>query len=288
MLDYDEEGPMRHDDPSTWPEVVYEPLGKITLRGSLAELWSYREVAWSFGMRKIRTRYKQAAFGFLWAVVQPLAFLALFMGFLGSGRNGPGSYAAGTFAALVAWQFVNSAIAGAGSSLVNEAGLLRKVFFPRECVVLGGVGSFLPDLLINLVLLIGFGWVFDARYSWNLLLVVPILVMVVGITTAFSIPLSALAVYYRDFLYALPFIAQVWFFGSPIAYSIDRVDTKWRGFYAVVNPLVGPMVALRRIVAAGAGPDWGLLGLSTASFLVLLGIGYRWFKSLEREFAEVV
>ena len=137
MRDYDEAGPMRHDDPSTWPEVVYEPLGKITLRGSLAELWSYREVAWSFGMRKIRTRYKQAAFGFLWAVVQPLAFLALFMGFLGSGRNGPGSYAAGTFAALVAWQFVNSAIAGAGSSLVNEAGLLRKVFFPRECVVLG-------------------------------------------------------------------------------------------------------------------------------------------------------
>ncbi len=273
---------------TSWPEAVYEPSGTFSLRSSLRELWGFREVAWSFGMRKIRTRYKQAVFGFLWAVVQPLAFLALFMGFLGSGSHGAGSYAAGTFAALVAWQFVNSAVLGAGSSLINEAGLLRKVYFPRECVVLGGVGSFLPDLAINLVLLLGFGWLFDARYSWNWLLVPPLLVLVVGITLAVSFPLAALAVYYRDFVYALPFIVQVWFFGSPIAYSIDRVGPEWRSFYAVVNPMVGPAVALRRTVAGGAGPEWKLLGLSTASFVVMLAAGYRWFKSLERDFAEVV
>ena len=129
-------------------------MGDISLVASLRELWAYREVAWSFGMRRIRTRYKQAVFGFLWALVQPLAFLALFVGFIGADGEGKGSYAAGTFAALVAWQFVNSAVSGAGGSLIGEAGLIRKVYFPRECVVLGGIGSFLPDLAFNLVALV--------------------------------------------------------------------------------------------------------------------------------------
>ena len=274
------------DDPTTWPEAVYGPMGAVSLRESVRELWAYREVAWSFGMRRIRTRYKQAAFGFAWAIVQPLAFLALFVGFLGRGQDA--KYAAGTFGALVAWQFVNSAVSGAGSSLIGEAGLLRKVYFPRECVVLGGVGSFLPDLILNLICLVAIGPFVGVTYGWHWLLVPLLAIDIVITATAVCIPLAALAVYYRDVLYALPFLVQIWLFGSPIAYAVDRVNESWRWLYAVLNPMVGPLVGFRNIVAADRAPDWKLLAYSGAATIVLLLGGYRWFKSLEREFAEVI
>ena len=276
------------DDPTSWPEAVYEPMGDISLVASLRELWTYREVAWSFGMRRIRTRYKQAVFGFLWALVQPLAFLALFVGFIGADGEGKGSYAAGTFAALVAWQFVNSAVSGAGSSLIGEAGLIRKVYFPRECVVLGGIGSFLPDLAFNLIALVLVAPLFGAEVSWNWLYLLPIALVVVATSIAISIPLAALAVYYRDVLYALPFVVQLWLFGSPIAYTIDRVAHRWWWVYATLNPMVGPLVSFRNIVARGEGPSWKLLGISMLTMVILLGAGYRWFKALERGFAEAV
>ena len=88
--------------------------------------------------------------------------------------------------------------------------------------------------------------------------------------------------------YALPFLVQIWLFGSPIAYAVDRVNESWRWLYAVLNPMVGPLVGFRNIVAADRAPDWKLLAYSGAATIVLLLGGYRWFKSLEREFAEVI
>ena len=275
------------DDPTTWPEAVYEPVEAIRLRRSLAELWAYREVAWSFGMRRIRARYKQAVFGFLWAIIQPLAFLGLFLVFL-SPDGDKRSFAAGTFAALVSWQFVNSAVSGGGPSLLQEAGLLRKVYFPRECVVVGAVGSFLPDLVLNLACMVIIGPLLGGEFSWYWVLLPVIAVQVVLTTFAVSLPLSALTVYYRDFLYALPFLVQIWFFATPVAYSVDRVDESKQWIYAAVNPMVGPASSFRAIVADGAAPPWQLLGVSAVSTLVLFAVGYRWFKSLEREFAEAV
>lgn len=275
------------DDPTTWPEAVYEPVEAIRLRRSFRELWAFREVAWSFGMRRIRARYKQAVFGFLWAVIQPLAFLGLFLTFLGR-QGDASSFAAGTFAALVSWQFVNSAVSGGGPSLLSEAGLLRKVYFPRECVVIGAVGSFLPDLLLNLVCMLVIAPLLGGHFSWYWLMLPVIAVQVVLTTFAVVLPLAALTVYYRDFLYALPFLVQIWFFATPVAYTVGRVDESLQWLYALVNPMVGPASSFRAIVADGAPPQWRLLGISAAVTLLFLAIGYRWFKALEREFAEAV
>ncbi len=101
-------------------------------------------------------------------------------------------------------------------------------------------------------------------------------------------PLAALTVYYRDFLYALPFLVQIWFFATPVAYTVDRVDNSLQWVYALVNPMVGPAASFRAIVADGAPPPWRLLGISAAVTVALLAVGYRWFKALEREFAEAV
>ena len=107
-------------------------------------------------------------------------------------------------------------------------------------------------------------------------------------TVAIALPFAALAVYYRDFKYALPFGIQLWLFASPVAYPITEVDADLRPLYALVNPVVGMLEGFRRVIALGVGPDWELLGISTLSASVILVAGFHLFKRLEREFADVI
>lgn len=270
-------------------ESVYDATARFSLLASLAELWEYREVVLSFGLRRLRTRYKQAVFGVGWAVVQPLAFLALFLVFLDRvvGDVGP-SYAAGSYAALVGWQFASTAATAAGSSLVAESGMLRKVFFPREAPILGAVLAYLPDLAINTMLMLVLVPFLGGAVGWAWLLTpIPYVVLVI-IALAVGMPLGALAVYYRDFLYILPIAIQLLLFASPVAYPVDQIEGRWRHFYAAVNPLVGPLDGLRSIFADAEPPDWSLLATSAASALLILALGYRLLKALDRRMADVV
>lgn len=275
--------------PAELPEAVYDASARFQPIESLRELWSYREVVWSFGLRRLRTRYKQAVFGVGWAVVQPLAFLALFLVFLDRAVGASGeSYAASSYAALVGWQFASMATTAGGSALVTESGMLRKVFFPREAPVLGAIGAYLPDLAINTVLLIVLVPFLGGTVGWAWLLV-PIPYFALCLTAlALGIPLAALAVYYRDFLYALPIGIQLLLFASPVAYPISQLDARWHHLYAFLNPMVGPLDALRRIFGEGVAPDWSLLAASTASSLLILVAGYRLLKALDRRMADVV
>lgn len=270
-------------------ESVYDAEAGFNLVSSLAELWAYREVVLAFGMRRLRTRYKQAVFGFGWAVIQPLAFLVLFIVFLNRAIGGtePG-YAAGSYGALVGWQFASTALTAAGSALVSESGMLRKVFFPREAPILGAVGAYLPDLAINTVFLCALVPFLGGTIGWSWLLTPLPYISLVITALAVGMPLGSLAVYYRDFLYVLPIAVQLLLFASPVAYSIDQFDPRWHHLYAALNPLVGPLAALRRIYGQGLAPDWSLLAVSTASALVILGFGYRLLKALDRRMADVV
>lgn len=270
-------------------EYVYDATDTFSVIPSLRELWEYREVVLAFGLRRVRTRYKQAVFGFGWAVIQPLAFLVLFIVFLNRAVGGSEpTYAAGSYAALVGWQFASTATTAAGSSLVSESGMLRKVFFPREAPILGAVGAYLPDLGINtvfLLILVPFlGGTFGP--AWLLFPLCYLVLLIVAL--AVGMPLGALAVYYRDFLYVLPIAIQLLLFASPVAYSVDQIDERWHHLYAALNPLVGPLDGLRRMFGDGRTPDWSLLATSSASALVILILGYRLLKALDRRMADVV
>jgi ABC-type polysaccharide/polyol phosphate export permease len=283
-------GPPPADDAGTPPaESVYDADARFDLGASLRELWAYREVIWAFGMRRLRTRYKQAVFGIGWAVIQPLAFLALFLVFLDRAVGETGdTYAAGSYGALVGWQFVGAATTAGGSALVNESSMLRKVFFPREAPVLGAVGAYLPDLAINTALLLVLAPILGGSFgpAW---LLAPLPYALLALTAvAIGLPLAALAVYYRDFLYALPIGIQLLLFASPVAYPIDQIDPRWHHLYAVINPMVGPLDGLRRIFGEADAPDWSLLGSSLASTMVILTLGYRLLKALDRRLADVV
>lgn len=270
-------------------ESVYDANARFEVLASLRELFAYREVVWAFGMRRLRTRYKQAVFGIGWAVMQPLAFLVLFLVFLDRAIGDTGAtYAAGSYGALVGWQFVSTATTAGGSALVNESSMLRKVFFPREAPVLGAVGAYLPDLAINTTLLLFLAPVLGGTFgsAW---LVTPLLYLVLALTAvAVALPLAALAVYYRDFLYALPIGIQLLLFASPVAYPVGQLDPRWHHLYAFLNPTVGPLEGMRRAYGDGLWPDWSLLGASALSTLLVLVMGYRLLKALDRRLADVV
>ena len=282
-------GALVDDSTADLAESIYDADARFDLVGSLRELWAYREVTWAFGMRRLRTRYKQAIFGIGWAVVQPLAFLALFLVFLDRAIGATGeTYAAGSYGALVGWQFVSTATTAGGSALVNESSMLRKVFFPREAPVLGAVGAYLPDLAINTVLLMFLAPILGGSFGLVWLLT-PLLYLFLAVTAvAIGLPLAALAVYYRDFLYALPIGIQLLLFASPVAYPVDQIDPRWQHLYAFLNPTVGPLDGLRRIYGDAVTPDWSLLAASGASILLMLTGGYRLLKALDRRLADVV
>lgn len=264
---------------------------RLRVRGSLRELYRYREAVWSFGVRGFRIRYKQAALGVLWVVLQPLAFLTIFVVFFGhvAKVSGAGStYAAFALSALVPWQFLSSAVSFGSNALITDNNLLRKVYFPREAPVLGSIGSFLPDLAIGLVLL-GLAIPFThARVTWTVVYTPILVVGLLLVALAIALPTAALSVHYRDFKYALGFFVQVWLFASPVAYPVTRISEGWRTVYAIGNPAVGVLDGFRHVLAVGDAPDWSLLLPSMAAAVLLLLPGYALFKRLERDFADIV
>lgn len=288
---YPDRGQMTTPTPQTPIESVFDGKKRPTLIAAWRELVLYKEVVWSFAVRGVRVRYKQAALGVGWAVLQPLAFLTIFILFFGrvvKVSGGGTSYAAFALSALVPWQFIASGISFGANALVNDADLLRKVYFPREAPIFGAVLSVIPDLGIGLILVLLATPFTGAHLTWTLVFVPLLCVVLAIIPLAASLPLGAMNVYYRDFRYLLPFALQLGLFASPVAYPVTRVAPNLRPWYALINPAVGPLEGFRRVLAVGTTPDWGLLGISTASALVLLLVGYKWFKSLEREFADVV
>jgi len=272
-------------------EHVFDASTAATLRSALRELTDYREVVWSFAVRSVRVRYKQAAFGIAWAVLQPLALLTLFIVFFGrvvKVDTGGVPYAAFAISALVPWQFVSTGVAYGANALVADGHLMRKAYFPREAPVLGGLISYLPDLGVGLVLLLATAPITGARITSSIIYL-PLLVATLALpAVAVSLPLSALTVYYRDFRFGLPLAMQLWLFASPVAYPLTRVPHSWRGAYAAINPVVGTLEGFRRVIAVGVAPDWRLLGYGTVTSCLLVLAGYRMFKRLERQFADVV
>lgn len=272
-------------------ERVIEGGPRPPLGAALQELWQFREVVLAFAERDVRVKYKQAAFGAAWAVLQPLTFMAIFtlaIGRFGRFSGGGVPYAAFSLSALVPWIFLQTSINFGANKLITDAALVRKIYFPREVPVFGSVLAAGVDFLIGLVLFAVLGPFLGARPSFTWLLA-PLLGIVLAIlASGISLVMAGLTVYYRDFRYALPFMLQVWLFASPVIYPLTRVPEQWRDLYIVLNPAAGLLDAFRSVLALGRLPDPGPLSVSLAASAIALAVGYRLFKGLERNFADVV
>jgi lipopolysaccharide transport system permease protein len=262
-----------------------------SLLPSVRLLLAHGEVVRSFARRSLQIRYKQSVLGVLWALIQPLATLGVFVLFFGrvakiSGGGVP--YAAFALSALGPWQFVNSAVSFGSLSIINEGALLRKVYFPREAPVLGAVGSNLVDLTIMIVLLCVLEPLIGGHIGLSIICLPLLVISLVVPVLAVALPLAALGVYYRDVKYIVPFLVQFGMFATPVVYPLSRVPSSWRIPYALINPFVGPLDSFRRVFSLGLFPDWQIAGLSFATGAVTLLLGYKLFKILEPDMADVV
>lgn len=254
------------------------------------ELWAYRDLLLILALRDVKLRYKQTALGIIWVVLQPLVAALIFAVIFGRFANLPSSgvpYVLFVFAGLLPWNLFSGALQRAGNSLVGDARLISKVYFPRMVIPVASSAAVLVDFAVSLVVMLALLLLYGWGLTWNLLPLPALLLVALLIAVGVSLFISALNVYYRDFMYALPFLIQVWMYASPVVYSADLIPTPLKPFYAI-NPLVGLIDGFRwALLGTGAFPAL-TLGISTAVGLLLFFAGSLVFQRVERNFADVV
>ena len=244
----------------------------------------------------MKVRYKQAVLGVVWAVLQPVltmvVFTLVFYRIMGvkyqptyvGGKEVP--YAIFTYAALLPWQLFAGALGRSGSSLVGNANLLTKVYFPRLIIpvsaVVAGLVDFGISFVVFLILMVSYG----LPFSWHIVWLPLLVVLAMATALAFGLWLSALNVLYRDVQYLIPFLLQLWMFLSPVVWSYT-FDKPLYNFLYGLNPMVGVINGFRWALVGGAPPS-GTTLVSTVIVILLLLTGLLYFKRMERTFADVV
>ena len=233
------------------PTTTIRP-GRGWVSLNLRELWAYHELLYFFVWRDLKVRYKQTAFGALWAVIQPFLLMVVFSLFLGriNGISPEGvPYPLFAFAGLVPWTLFSQSLIGSSDSLVGASNLIQKVYFPRLLLPVAAIGSYLLDFAIAMLVLGLLMVYFGVLPTLDVLWVIPLTVLALATSLAVGIWLSAVNVRYRDVRYAVPFLVQLWLFASPIAYSAELVPSEWLWLYQL-NPMAGVIEGFR----------WALLG----------------------------
>ncbi len=264
--------------------------GRVGL-DSFRELWQFRDVLGAFALRHVKVKYKQAAVGIGWAVIQPVATALLFAVFLGRLAHVPSegvSYIVFALAGMACWTYFASASTGAMESLVTEQTILRKVYFPREVLPLAVVAAALVDLA-PAIATAGVAAAIAGIYPSLAWLALPLpLALLVLPALALGLGLSALNVYYRDVRYVLPFVIQLGLFASPVVFPLALVPERWRTLYSIVDPVAPAIDGVRRIIIHQTWPDVPVTLAALAWSLVLVAVGYTLFKRLERGFSDRV
>jgi len=277
----------RDDIPSHLPVTIIKPSrGWADLR--LQEIWEYRELLYILAWRDVKVKYKQAVLGVAWTVLQPLLSVLIFTVIFGKLAKIPfdgKSYALFALAALLPWQLFSTALTHAGSSLVGNANLLTKVYFPRLIIPMSAVLSGVIDFAVSFVLMLVMMAFYHITPSW-LILTLPFFV-IFALITAFAVGvwLSALNIEYRDVQYMIPFLIQIGLYASPVVYSANLIPAgPWRILYGL-NPMTGVIQGFRWALLGGDPPnEMFLASVGMVIFLLITGL---WnFKRMERTFAD--
>jgi len=266
-----------------------ESAGSMTFEW-LAEFWHYRELLYFLAWREIKVRYKQAALGAAWAIIQPLFSMIVFTLFFGRLAGVPSDgipYPLFSFCALVPWTYFAGTLSLAGNSLVTNANLVTKVYFPRVLLPAATVLSGMLDFLIGSIFLVAMMIYYHARPGWQLLLVPLFVLNMMLLALGISLLLAAINVRYRDVKYALPFIIQIWLFVTPIIYPVTFLPAKYQKILAF-NPMAGIVEGMRACLFSARSMPWTLVGISWSVTVVLLIVGALYFRKTERSFADIV
>jgi len=270
--------------------IIYLRPSKGWLSIDFKELWRYRELIFFLTWRDIKVRYKQAVLGITWAILQPLLTTLIFTVIFGILLKTPSQdlpYPLFTMTALLPWQLFSTALQRSSVSLVGNANLITKIYFPRLAIPLSSVFAALVDFAVSFVVLLLVMAYYQYWPGWTILWLIPIVLLALLTALAVGLWLSALNVQYRDIQHMVPFLIQVWMYASPIVYPIETIpDGIWRWLYGL-NPMVGVIQGFRWALLGGNPPDITML-ISIIVVLVLLISGLYYFRRMEKTFADIV
>ena len=247
-----------------------------------------RELIWQLSVRNMKAGRKQSVLGLGWIVFQPLAQMVIFTIVFSRimGVKTETAYPAFCFAGLVAWQFVSSALRGATESIVQSAALVRKIYFPREVLVLAAMVSSLVNFGISFLVLLVLTVIFKVTLTVTVLWVLPLLAVLGCLVLGLGLIMAALNVFLRDVFNALPLFIQIWFYATPIVYTAQTAPS-WFAPVLNLNPMTHIVVGFRNAILTGTAPGAGVL-YSLAIGVAVLWVGYWFFHRSEIYFADVV
>ncbi|MBM3150870.1 MAG: ABC transporter permease [Chloroflexi bacterium] len=257
----------------------------------LRDLWKYRELIYFLIWRDVKVRYKQAALGVAWAVIQPVMTMVVFSVIFGElarlPTDGDIPYPVFSYVALLPWHLFANALQKSGISLVGNANLITKIYFPRLVIPVSAVVSGLVDFAIAFLVLLGLMAYYHLPLSWNMLWLPLLILLALATALAAGLWLSALNVQYRDVQHMIPFLTTVWMYASPVVYSSSLIpEGNWQVIYAL-NPMVGVIQGFRWALLGAQAPD-ASLAVSSAVVVLLLATGLFFFRRMERTFADIV
>ncbi|PIG92522.1 ABC transporter permease [Gloeocapsopsis sp. IPPAS B-1203] len=256
------------------------------------DIWKYRELFYFLAWRDVLVRYKQTVIGMTWALLRPFLTMVVFSIVFGRLANLPTEgntpYPILVYAAMLPWQFFSGALTECSNSLISNANLLSKVYFPRLIIPTSAVIVSFVDFMISGIILLGLMAWYNFVPDWRVLTLPLFILVAFAASMGAGLWLAALTVEYRDFRYVVPFIVQFGLYISPVGFSSTIVPEKWRLIYSL-NPMVGVIDGFR----------WAILGsesqiympgfvLSLALVAVLLWTGISYFRKVERTFADVI
>lgn len=270
--------------------IIVKPA-KAWLNIGLKELWDYRELIYFFVWRDIKVRYKQTAIGALWAIFQPFAAMLIFTLFFGKFAKIPSDnipYPVFVYVGLLLWNYFSFGLSHSSESMVSNANIIQKIYFPRLIIPISSSLIGLIDFAIASLILIGLMAYYRFIPNITIVIYLPLLILITFLSSVgLGCFFASVNVKYRDIRYVIPFFIQMFMFLTPVIYPISILGAKFKWLFSL-NPMSGVIEAARSVVFGNRVVDWHFLSISITVSLVLFIFGIMYFRKTERYFADII
>jgi lipopolysaccharide transport system permease protein len=271
------------------PQTIIKPQPAFSFNAK--ELWDHRELIYFLTWRDIKVKYKQTALGILWVILQPLAMMLIFLALFsksGFAKAVPGvAYPVFILSGLIVWNLFYASVSHAAESMLQNSGIIKKIYFPRLAIPISTVLGAVLDFFIAFLIFIVFCLVYDQTIHLNALVYFP-LAFLLCIVFAFGLGTltGALNMMYRDFRYLLPFLLQLLFFSSQIVYTLNMIEKDWIRYLLALNPM-NAVIELFRVPLTGVSPDPNILLIGIVSGFIITLAGIFYFSKTQSYFADI-
>jgi lipopolysaccharide transport system permease protein len=272
------------------PQIIEIRSKRGVFNLDLHSVWRYRELLYFLIWRETKVRYKQAVLGAGWAILQPVFAVLIFTIVFGKFAKMPSDgipYAVFSFTALLPWTYFAEAVRRSGTGLVENAELIKKIYFPRLLLPLAMVTAPVVDFFWSFLCLLALLAWYGITPTINVIYLPLFLIFAMLQALALGLWLGPMNVRFRDIKHIIPFMIQIWMYASPIVFPMSVVPEKWRLIYSL-NPMVGVIEGFRWALLGKGNPDFQVIGVSMSLIALMLLVGIVYFKKMERSFADLI